>query len=375
MMGFVKKRIVLLVFLILFCFFNVSGDRADDDEDKQVAELRNKKNSGLLISPILFYLPETRIAYGVAGNYVFRLGDSNREYRPSTISPVLIYTQNKQFKALLTGDIYLKKGDYHIIADIVFQKYPDKFFGIGSYVPDEQEEFFTPHIFGIEISFLKKIRKHVNLGLRYDFQKFSMIELEEGQLLSKGDIPGSQDSLLSGISLLANLDSRDNVFFPRRGEFCRFTARFFNKIIGSEYTFQSYRLDLRKYFPLFSSHVLAVQSIVQNQTGTVPFHKLSRMGGQYVMRGYYEGRYRDRNVVVLQAEYRLPVFWRFGAVGFAGVSDVAHRFRDFKFDNLKYSYGFGLRYLFNKNEKMYVRFDIGFGKGVSGFYFSVFEAF
>ena len=94
------------------------------------------------------------------------------------------------------------------------------------------------------------------------------------------------------------------------------------------------------------------------------------------MRGYYEGRYRDRNVVVLQAEYRLPIFWRFGAVGFAGVSDVAHRFRDFKFDNLKYSYGFGLRYLFNKNEKMYVRFDIGFGRGgMSGFYFSVFEAF
>lgn len=373
-MDFTKKKIVLFFLLLLLCFFCAAGDNADDEEDKRMRDV-GKKKGGILVSPILYYLPETRIAYGVAGNYVFRVGDKKRNSRPSTVSPLFVYTQNKQFKGLLTGDIYFKNGDYHIIADIVFQKYPDKFFGIGSYIPGDQEEHFTPHIFGIEFSFLKKIKKHVNIGLRYDFQTYKMVEYEEGKLLARGDIPGSRGSLLSGLSFLANLDSRDNIFFPTRGEYCRFTARFFNKIIGSEYTFQDYRLDIRKYLPVFSSHVLALQSIVQTQTGTVPFHRLSRMGGQYVMRGYYDGQYRDRNVVVLQGEYRLPLFWRFGAVGFAGAADVSHRFRDFKLDNLKYSYGFGLRYRFNKREKMCVRFDMGFGKGISGFYFSVFEAF
>lgn len=374
-MRFAKKKAVFLFLLILFCFVNIWGEKNEnDEEDKRVGEIRKKK-SGILVSPILYYLPETRLAYGVAGSYLFRLGDKNGDYRPSTISPVFIYTQNKQFKALLTGDIYLKKGGYHLTADIVFRKYPDKFFGIGSYVPGEQEEHFTPHIFEIELSFLKRVKKHINVGMLYNISKYKMVEYEAGKLLAKGDIPGSRGSLLSGICLLANVDSRDNMFFPTRGEFFNFTMRFYNKIIGSEYTFQSYRLDLRKYFPVFSSHVLAVQSIVQTQTGTVPFQRLSRMGGQYVMRGYYEGCYRDRNVVVLQAEYRLPIFWRFGVVGFAGVADVAHRFRDFKFDNLKHSFGFGLRYLFIKGEKMYVRFDVGFGKGTSGFYFSVFEAF
>lgn len=372
MMYFSKKKIVLLCLVTLFCFFNIAGEKKGDEEDKRVGEIK-KKNGGILVSPILYYLPETRLAFGVAGNYVFRIGDKNG--RPSTISPVFVYTQNKQFKALLTGDIYFKKGDYNLTADIVFQKYPDKFFGIGSYVPDEQEEHFTPHIFEISVSLLKRVKEHINVGMLYNISKYEMIEYEEGQLLAKGDIPGSQGSFLSGICLLANVDSRDNIFFPTRGEFFRFTVRFYNKIIGSEYTFQSYRLDLRKYFTLFSSHVLAFQSIVQTQTGTVPFHRLSRMGGQYVMRGYYEGRYRDRNVMALQAEYRLPLFWRFAAVGFTGVADVAHRFRDFKFDNLKHSFGFGLRYLFNKSERMHVRFDVGFGKGTSGFYFSVFEAF
>jgi hypothetical protein len=374
-MYFTKKKIVLLFLLFMLSVFNISGEKAgNEQEDEGIRDL-NKKKTGILVSPILFYLPETRIAFGMVGNYVFRLDDKQEASRPSTISPLFIYTQNKQFKGLLTGDIYLKKGNYHIIADIIFRKYPDKFFGIGSYIPDDYEENFTPHIFGIELSFLKKIKQHINIGLRYDFQSYNMVKYEDDKLLSRGDIPGSRGSMLSGFSILANLDSRNNIFFPTRGEFCRVTARFFNKIFGSEFTFQSYKLDMRKYFPVFSSHVLAVQSVVQTQTGTVPFHRLSRIGGQYVMRGYYDGNFRDRNVIILQTEYRLPLFWRFGAVGFAGVADVAHRFRDFKFDNLKHSIGFGLRYLFNKREKMYVRFDMGFGKGVSGFYFSVFEAF
>lgn len=370
-----QKKIGFLLFFLFFCLFYLAGYKTNAEEEKEIANLPKKNGNGVLVSPILFYLPETRMAFGVAGNYVFRPGDANGDSKPSTISPVLIYTQNRQFKALLCGDIYLKKENYHLAVDLVFQKYPDKFFGIGGYSTDELEENFTPHIFGLSVSLLRKLKEHVDVGLLYDFSKFEMIETEDGKNLSLGDIPGSRGSSLSGVSLLMDVDSRDNIFFPVRGEYCRFTAQFYNKIIGSEYTFQSYRCDLRKYFPILPGHVLALQSIVQTQTGTVPFHRLSRMGGQYVMRGYYDGRYRDRNVVILQAEYRMPLFWRLGAVGFVGAADVAHRFRDFKFNNIKHSYGFGLRYLFNKHEKMYVRFDVGFGGGVHGFYFSVFEAF
>ncbi len=365
----------MLLFFLFFCLFFLAGDEIDSEEEKEIRDLQQKNGNGVLVSPILFYLPETRMAFGLAGNYVFRPGDATGKSKPSTISPVLIYTQNRQFKALLCGDIYLEKENYHLAADLVFQEYPDKFFGIGAYAPDGLEENFTPHIFGLAVSLLRKLKEHVGVGLLYDFSKFEMIESEAGKSLSQGDIPGSRGSFLSGVSLLLDVDSRDNIFFPVRGEYFKFTAQFYNKIFGSEYTFQSYRCDLRKYFSPFPGHVLALQSIVQTQTGVVPFHRLSRMGGQYVMRGYYDGRFRDRNAVILQAEYRLPLFWRLGAVGFVGAADVAHRFRDFKFNNIKHSYGFGLRYLFNKHEKMYIRFDVGFGEGTNGFYFSVFEAF
>ncbi len=371
-----KKKIILLFLIILLCVVSLPAEEKENEsEEENIVNLEKKKKPGVLVAPILFYLPETRLAFGAAGNFVFRLGKSDSSDRPSSISPVFIYTQNKQFKSLIDIDMYFKKGKYHLMAFLEFQKYPDKFFGIGSSVPEEQEEDFTPHIFWFEFTLMKKIKKHLDIGLQYDLYKLNMIEYEEGGLLARGDIPGSAGSLLSGIIFRAELDSRDNIFSPERGMFFKFSAGFYNKIIGSDFTYQDYRLDLRKYFPLFSNHVFAVRTIVETQTGTVPFHRLARMGGQYIMRGYFEGRYRDRNLAVLEAEYRLPLFWRFGVVGFAGAADVAHRFRDFRFDNLKYSYGFGLRYLFNKKEKMHIRFDIGFGKGTSGVYFSVFQAF
>ena len=43
---------------------------------------------------------------------------------------------------------------------------------------------------------------------------------------------------------------------------------------------------------------------------------------------------------------------------------------------MKYSYGLGLRFLFNKQQKINLRMDIGFGSdGSRGIYFGIQEAF
>jgi hypothetical protein len=92
------------------------------------------------------------------------------------------------------------------------------------------------------------------------------------------------------------------------------------------------------------------------------------------MRGYLEGRYRDKNLLVVQTEYRFPLVWRFRGALFAGVGDVAPRLDRFTLDALKPSYGLGLRYLIDPVEKICIRFDFGFGRGTSGFYFTANEA-
>jgi len=94
------------------------------------------------------------------------------------------------------------------------------------------------------------------------------------------------------------------------------------------------------------------------------------------MRGYFEGRYRDRTYVMLQTEYRQYFSKRFGFVAFAGLGDVGSEITSLKFKEFKYSFGGGLRYLFNKKENVNLRVDIGIGKdGNTGIYFGIEEAF
>ena len=71
----------------------------------------------------------------------------------------------------------------------------------------------------------------------------------------------------------------------------------------------------------------------------------------------------------------MPLWWRFGLVGFLGFGDVSSDVKDFALSDLKHSLGFGLRYFLNPEEKLNIRLDLAYGKDSSGFYITLFEAF
>ena len=143
---------------------------------------------------------------------------------------------------------------------------------------------------------------------------------------------------------------------------------------GSDFKFSNFSLDVRHYFNIGGMSTLALQALAVVTSGTPPFYLLPELGGPNIMRGYYEGRYRDKKLLVMQTEYRIPIIWRFGGALFAGVGDVAPTLSRFALNTVKSSYGFGLRYLFDPVEKMSVRIDFGFGKGTSGMYITANEA-
>jgi outer membrane translocation and assembly module TamA len=93
------------------------------------------------------------------------------------------------------------------------------------------------------------------------------------------------------------------------------------------------------------------------------------------MRGHYQGRYRDRQMVAAQAEYRVPVWWRLGVVGFAGVGQVARDVDDFHFGALHVSAGGGLRFLVSRSKRVNARGDVAWGEDDFGVYVALGEAF
>lgn len=99
------------------------------------------------------------------------------------------------------------------------------------------------------------------------------------------------------------------------------------------------------------------------------------MGGESIMRGYYQGRFSDRALLAAQAEYRLPLWWNFGGNVFVSVGEVAKAADKFEINNFKYSFGGGLRYFMDKNERMVIRLDLGFNEEGSNLYIGINEAF
>jgi len=85
------------------------------------------------------------------------------------------------------------------------------------------------------------------------------------------------------------------------------TTNFYSPAFGSDFEFTSLQFDLRKYFPVFKSHVFAVRALIKSVSGSPSFRHMSEIGGAMVMRGYYSGRYRDKAMLVIQTELRFKV--------------------------------------------------------------------
>jgi outer membrane protein assembly factor BamA len=334
-----------------------------------------RKNSGFIYFPIIYSTPETGFAVGSAVGYYYRNPHSDPDSRPSTITPIFIYTQKKQIMTRLNLDLYMKDELYRLFVDIKYYKYPDKFYGIGNDLPKSNKEDFTSRRSLILLDFQRRVSPGLNLGLQYEFGHSRVIKVEDPGLLSSGGIPGSTGGTVSGAGIIINRDTRNHIFYPTSGSWNQTSARFYGSSLGSDFSYSQYILDNRHYEQIFPNHIVASQIYVNVMTGTPPFEMMSRLGGENMMRGYYQGRYSDKCMIAIQSEYRMHLWRRLGLVGFAGVGDVSDKFSNFRLNEFKTACGLGLRFLFSPEEKINLRLDFASGKGTSGMYISIQEAF
>jgi outer membrane protein assembly factor BamA len=367
----IPRQHFLLAFAALCCAppGAVTAQQTEDEPPEA-------KRSGLIPIPVLYYTPETRLAFGVAAQYYYRPAGAEPTARPSTLTPVFIYTTNGQITAESHFDLWWGQEDFHFTGYAGYSKFPDRFYGVGNDNPLEDEEDYTPRYMRLRGSIERRLFSALRFGIGYQFEQNELDRLEEGGLLDQGDILGSEGGAISGAALLASWDTRDNIFAASHGQYHQLTVELYGGTLGSDYGFGRYELDLRGYIRMLPNHVLAVQGYFGFESGDPPFQQLFRFGGQDLMRGYYQGRFRDKNMIVVQAEYRIvPVWWRLGAVVFGGLGDVADEPRSFALGDLKYSIGGGLRFLLVRAEGITLRCDFGFGEGDSGFYITLGEAF
>ena len=253
---------------------------------------------------------------------------------------------------------------------------PPRPWGVGNDAPDAAEEGYTPRTVSLAGDAQVRLRRGLWAGVGFDLSHRRFVEQEDSGLIASGALGGAVDGRVMGVGVVLTWDSRNNSAFPRMGGLYQLRALGYGDAVGSDFGFTKVSLDARRYLPVFGRHVVAVRVVGMGTAGAPPFDHLPRLGGEVLLRGYYEGRFRDCQLVALQAEYRAPVWWRFGVVAFGAAGQVAPRFADVALERFRVSAGGGIRFRFT-GDGMNIRLDVarGIGRSSGGLYLGVREAF
>lgn len=333
------------------------------------------KNVKLVGLPVLFYQPETSLGFGAAGFLSFRTNKTNKEQRLSQINMGGAYTLEKQLLTYASFDVWFKSNEYNLNGEIGYYRYFYNYYGLGN--GPRMEETYSVNYPRVRFEASKNFFEGFYAGLKYTFDDFDITKTDSLGELRNGTITGSNGGRISGIGIVVNYDTRDNTFYPRQGWNNSFSYEKFNKAFGSDFNYQLTSIDLIRYFTIKKEGVLAtnVYGRFINNKGDAPFFHQSDIGGTKRMRGYYQGYYKDKQMLGWQAEYRFPLFWRLGMVGFAGNAVVANQVSYLKIKDVRTTAGVGLRVLLDKSRNINLRIDYGFSKDTQGFYLTIGEAF
>lgn len=372
-------KILVKIFLPVFFVISLSAQQKNNDLLGNFLEEKNKRT---IVVPSVYYLPETNWYFGLAGFSYFKFnknkeGGNDTITRPSQIRMALGYTLNKQIVFWLPAEVFFKENKYRLLAELGFYRWPYFFNGIGNNIETSYEENYRASFPRARLAFQKRLGKSIYLGPKYWFQYLKMNEVEPGGKFENGLVPGGNGGVNSGFGVSFLYDTRNSVFASTQGWYAEYSNLFNQTVFGSDFVFNTHILDVRKYVNIKANHIVALQAYGKFNFGDVPFNQMSLMGGPFRMRGYREGRFRDKHIALMQLEYRSPLVYRTGLTVFGAYGIVGNKPQNLIFKNGKTSIGGGLRFSLDEKDRMHIRFDYAWGEGKENRfgYFTIGESF
>lgn len=345
--------------------------------NKLFKDTSHKEDNQLLIYPIVAYSPETSVELGASVLYV-AYAKHDTTNRLSEINGTAFYTINNQFGAIFDHALYSHHNNWFLLGKIKFQSFPLSYYGIGPVTPDKKLARVDAFQFQFKERLLRKVRNNFYIGLETDIQHLGNVDFVGFDTTLYKKPYGHEGSTNFGLGLGFLYDNRHNVLNVRKGFFSELAFIHYPSAIGSDYEFTSVFTDVRWFHPIRQRNVLAIQLAGQFSYGNPPFNQLALIGGESIMRGYYLGRFRDRNLVATQVEYRMLPFWfakRWGASVFAGTGTVFNSFQTLKADHIVFAGGAGVRFQLFPRKDVWIRLDVAFTNEGNGIYIFVGEAF
>jgi hypothetical protein len=336
--------------------------------------------------PIVGYTLQTGFAGVLSSNFAFYTSEHSQANLSSILTSIT-YSQYRQIIFPIQADIWTKGNKYNIITDWRYLKYPSDTYGLGGNTATDSGYSIDYSYLRFHQAILKTISKDLYLGLGYDLDYFwniAEIDPPPGKATDFDTYGFHRKEVASGIDLHFLYDSRRNQINPENGGYYSVSYRPNFTFLGSDANWQSLILDLRKYirWPGSTHNVLAVWSYDWFTTGggNPPYLLLPSTGWDAysnTARGYIQGRYRSRNMLYLESEYRFGISSNglLGGVVFANAQSFSEPVSG-RFEYLVPGYGGGIRISLNKFSRTNLCVDYGSGRnGSGGFFVNLGEVF
>lgn len=330
-------------------------------------ECADERQLEYAILPAVFTTKETSFGAAIYGELTY-FTNKDPETGVSRTGLGLTLTARKQFIARAPVVVTFDKDNFIIDGTIDFRIYPNRYYGLGNEADWDYQQYREDAL-SFNFEFRRRLFGDVYLGLLWDLRNVFAVKDGAGYDTHGDELAAGEEGLLTEEAPLGNkpyfdqgfgaqlvFDSRDNFAYPLSGDFHRLSVRYFDPAFGAAHTFTLVTLDARKYFSLPYQQVIAVQLLSEIRDGTPPFSLMSELGGTSLLRGYFKGRYRDNNMLLLQAEYRFPIYKRLSGVAFGDVGQVYGPSGPFAANAFRWTVGVGGRFRFGA--RTYMRIDL-----------------
>ncbi len=363
-------------------------DRGSGSGDVDSTSKAKSKRGEFVVAPIPIVNPTVGNGLALGLGYLYHLDKDDVRSPPSITGIGGFRTSNGTRGGVIAQKFVLKQNKYRLLLVAGRANIHYDFFGIGAAAGDLGVSIpieVTGKGFLVDGS-MRVFRKHWFAGVRYYVMR-STVNVDRSAVTSgpglfpdlipgRPQIPEIDLNLRTGgLGPTLEFDSRSDSFYPRAGEQFRFMGSFHGRAVGGRRVYETYSAFYNKYYSLAPRQVLAAHVGGCYATGSVPFYDLCFLGQSKDIRGYPVGRYIDRVMIASQAEYRLELKKRLGAVAFFGVGEVARKWSNLRTDALKPGGGVGLRFRLTKESHINLRLDYAWGIGSKGLYMGVSEAF
>ena len=335
---------------------------------------KNKKHKRFDFSVIggPHYASDTKFGLGLVAAGLYRTDPNDSILPPYNVSLYGDVSSVGFYMLGVRGNHIAPKGRYRIDYHLYFYSFPADFWGIGYEMGDNDANKSDMKRWQAqaEVSFLFRVADNFYIGPMASYDYVIGKHIERPELLQGMD--QHTWNVGAGVSLV--YDNRDNLTNPHRGIYLNINQMFRPGFMGNDYAFSTTAFRFDAYQRLGKGTVLAEDIGANLNFGNPSWGMMAELGGTHSMRGYYEGRYRDKHSLEATVELRQHVWKRNGIVVWVGAGTIFPKFSALRSKQILPNAGVGYRWEFKKNVN--VRLDYGFGKsGQSGFLFNINEAF